>query len=266
MLDGTPYEEAAAHDRYFKRPAVRRMFKPDPGHLLCDCDLSGADAQVVAWESGDKELKDAFKAGLDVHNFNGKRIWGEAYDPKRVRRKLIWRDECKRGVHGTNYLSGVPNLAATLGWTRSEVDNFQRQWFQLNPGILDYHLRVEYNLQTRRRVDNRFGFRIIYFDRPSNILPKAVAWIPQSTVGIVCSRGAVKVHRNLPWATILLQVHDSVVFQIPFNRANSQSFKQIREHLENIVPYPDPLLIPWGIAISDKNWQEVKKTKWKELE
>lgn len=250
----------------FRPPPIRRLIRPDRGYVLCDCDLSGADAQVVAWEANSKELKDAFKNGLDVHNFNGNRLWGTSYDPKRVRRKLTWRDECKRGVHGTNYLSGVRNLASVLGWTVNEVEQFQRAWFSLNPGILSWHRRTEDSISRTRSVRNQFGLSITYFDRPDNILPKAIAWIPQSTVAVSCSRGAVQLDDGLPWLDILLQVHDSVVFQLPFHRATPSNFAAIKRHLEVAVPYPnDPLIIPWGLAMSDRNWQDVQKKKWSEV-
>lgn len=252
--------------KYVELPPVRKLFKPDPGHMLIDCDLSGADAQVVAWEANQPELKDAFRNGLDVHNFNGQRLWGGAYSPSLVRRKLTWRDECKRGIHGTNYLSGVRNLAHTLGWKINEVELFQRAWFNLNPGIREWHRRVEHDIQSKRTVGNKLGLSITYFDRPDNVLPKAVAWIPQSTVALVCSRGAIGIHEELPWLDVLLQVHDSVVFQIPFHRMVASSFSAIRRHLQVSVPYPnDPLVIPWGLAISDKNWAEVKKQKWEDV-
>ena len=252
--------------KHFTEPVVRRLVLPDPGHLLVDCDLSGADAQVVAWEANEPELKNAFKNGLDVHNFNGTRLWGTSYDPKRVRRKLTWRDECKRGVHGTNYLSGVRNLAAVLGWTILEVEGFQRAWFTLNPGILDWHTRVEDSISRTRRVGNQFGLSITYFDRPENILPKAIAWVPQSTVAVSCSRGAVQLDAAAPWIQILLQVHDSVVFQVPFHRVSPSTFALIKRHLEVEIPYPnDPLTIPWGMASSERNWAEVKKQKWSEV-
>lgn len=251
---------------HFAEPPIRRLFKPDPGYLICDADLSGADAQVVAWESGEPELKRAFKEGLDVHNFNGTRLWGTAYDPERIRRKLTWRDECKRAVHGTNYLAGIRGLAHILGWSMAEVEGFQHAWFSINPRILDWHRRVEHNIQKSRTVANKFGLRITYFDRPDNVLPKAVAWIPQSTVATCCSRGAVQLHENLPWVDVLLQVHDSVVFQLPFHRVSPSSFAAIREHLNVTVPYPsDPLIIPWGLATSERTWADVKKRKWEEV-
>lgn len=251
--------------KYFREPAIRKLLLPDKGYVICDCDLSGADAQVVAWEANQPELKAAFRNGLDVHNFNGQRLWGNSYDPKRIRRKLTWRDECKRGVHGTNYLSGVRNLAHILGWTMKEVDQFQSAWFTLNPGIPQWHIRVEDSISRTRSISNKFGLSITYFDRPSNVLPKAVAWIPQSTVATSCSRGAVQLAEGLPWLDILLQVHDSVVFQLPFHRVNPSSFQAIKRHLEIVVPYPDPLIIPWGLALSERNWAEVKKKKWEEV-
>ena len=121
--------------KYVNLPPIRKLVQPDPNHLLLDCDLAGADAQVVAWEANDTKLKDAFRSGLDIHNFNGQTMFGEAYDPKLVRRKLTWRDEMKRGVHGTTYLSSARGLAHVLGWKIAEVDMFQRKWFLEHPGI-----------------------------------------------------------------------------------------------------------------------------------
>lgn len=249
-----------------KLPNVRKLFQPDPGYLLCDCDLSGADAQVVAWEAGDADLKAAFRAGIDIHNKNGRDVFGESYDPARYSaRKGTFRDELKGAVHGTNYVAGIPTLSKDLGWTRHAVASFQTKWFTLHPGIRDWHKQTEYDLQTTRRVSNKFGYRIVYFDRPDNLLPKGLAWIPQSTVAIVCSKAAVRLRRELPWLHILLQVHDSLVFQLPASRATPSSFAEIRRHLEIIVPYHDPLIIPWGLALSSKSWGDVEKKKWEEV-
>lgn len=246
-------------------PNVRRLFKPDPGHIICDVDLSGADAQVVAWEANDEDLKTAFRAGLDIHDHNGKTVFGSAYLRDAKPRKYTMRDELKRGVHGTNYVAGKRTLATTLGWTQAQVGAFQSSWFKAHPGIAEWQRRVDRDLQLTRSVQNKFGYKIVYFDRPDNLLPKGLAWVPQSTVAIVAARGAVQLSRQLPWATVLLQVHDSVVFQIPSHRAEPSSFRSIREALTITVPYPDPLNIPWGLAMSDKSWGDVKKQKWEDL-
>ncbi len=245
-----------------KLPNVRKLFLPDKGKLICDVDLSGADAQVVAWEASDKDLKDAFRNRIDVHNKNGRDVFGPSYDPKKPSpRKGTVRDELKAAVHGTNYAGGIRTISKDLGWTGEQVSDFQKKWFTLHPGIKEWHRRVERDLQTTRRVSNQFGYRIIYFDRPDNLLPKGLAWIPQSTIAGVCARAAVQLSKEIPWCDILLQVHDSLVFQIPIHHSGSLGL--IRQAIEVRIPYPgDPLTIPWGLALSEKSWGDIQKTQW----
>lgn len=247
-------------------PNVRKCFLPDKGHILCDVDLSGADAQVVAWEAEDDDLKTAFRNGLDIHNHNGRGMWGDSYNPDATPRKYSMRDELKRAVHGTNYAGGVRTISRTLSWQESFTRLFQQRWFQLHPGIKTWHARTERDLQTTRSVSNRFGYRIVYFDRPDNLLPKALAWLPQSTVAIVCDRALKRLGRALPWCEVLLQVHDSIIFQVPNHRFTQSDFASVKEHLTIEIPYDDPLTIPWGLAASEKSWGEVKKLKWSELQ
>ena len=247
-------------------PNVRKLFKPDPGHIICDVDLSGADAQVVAWEAKDADLKQAFRDGIDVHNKNGRDVFGDTYLPDKFSpRKGTFRDELKGAVHGTNYAAGVRTLSKDLGWSEANVRNFQSKWFGLHPAIREWHRRVERDLHLKRSVSNRFGNRIIYFDRPDNLLPKGLAWIPQSTIAGTCSRGALALCRAVPWVTILLQVHDSIVFQTPYHRYNQADFRLIQDILRIPIPYPDPLIIPWGLATSSTSWGDVKKVKWEEI-
>jgi DNA polymerase I len=247
----------------FTLPNIRRAFLPDPGHIIVDVDLSGADAQVVAWEANEPALKRAFIDEVDIHNYNGKRIWGEAYEPKKVRRKLTWRDECKRGVHGTNYVAGVRALQSALGWSMQEVDQFKKTWLRLNPNIGEWHKRTDAEVRLRRTVRNAFGYRIVYFDRPDGLLPEALAWIPQSTIACVTARAALRMKRMCPWAPLLLQVHDSLVFQLPFHLDSPLSWRSIKHALEVEIPFPgDPRIIPWGIKISTKSWGDLKETTW----
>ncbi len=248
-----------------KLPNIRQLFLPDKGHVICDVDLSGADAQVVAWEAGDQKLKEAFKARIDVHNMNGRDVLGDAYKPDEVRGIYKMRDAIKRTTHGTNYAGSARTIAKTIGWQTWELESFQKKWFQLHPGIHEWHRRTERALQVQRMVTNKFGYRIIYFDRPDNLLPKGLAWIPQSTIAAVTTRAAHVLCKDVPWADLLLQVHDSLVFQIPIAKHNVSSLAEIKQALSVPIPYPgDPLLIPWGLAVSEKSWGDVQKRKWED--
>lgn len=251
-----------------KFPNVRKMFIPDPGYIIFDCDLSGADAQVVAWEANDADLKAAFRAGLKIHIKNFEDMYQTKFDPKlhkdSVQPGHIYSmyDEMKRSVHATNYGGAARTVATVLGWKVVQAEQFQARWFHLHPAIKEWHRRVERDIQLTRTIKNAFGYRRVYFDRPDALLGQALAWSPQSTVGIIASRGAVRVRKTLPWCHILLQVHDSVVFQLPIHRATTATLHVIRDLLTVPVPFPDPLIIPWSIAASNKSWGDVQGIKW----
>lgn len=245
-------------------PNIRELFIPDPGMIIAEADLSGADAQVVAWEAQDEDLKSAFKAGLKVHHKNAADMWGAKYTEATEQQQKRLYKQIKQGVHSTNYLVSHKSMATILGWSQSEAENFQLKWFRLHPGIKGWHKRTLESLQTTRTISNQFGYRCPFFDRIDNSLTDAVAWVPQSTVAIVCFRGALQLRDRLPWVQILLQVHDSLVFQFPRNKIGEMA--AVREALQVVVPYPDPLTIPWELKVSAKSWGKCKEIGWEDEE
>lgn len=252
-------------------PNVRKFFQPDPGYVICDADLDRADAQVVAWEADDWKLKAMFREGLDIHLGNAASIFNlpitldhlrdKAFAAQLAKKYVIERDKAKRGVHATNYGASARTLAKHLNITESEAQKFIDDWFTDHPGIYGWHQRVQDSLDTTRSVRNAFGYRRFYFDRIETLLPEAVAWIPQSTVAGVINRGWCNLHYNVPGVEVLLQVHDSLVFQVPEN-----DFKDllpvIRENLLITIPYADPLVIGVGLKASAKSWGHAEEITW----
>jgi hypothetical protein len=249
-------------------PNVRRLFRPDPGYVIVDIDLSGADAAVVAWEAEDRELKDAFIRGEKLHSKNYELLCDKKFDPARDKRVKPpgWNfppyDAMKRFVHATNYGASARTIATTLGWRVADAESRQNRWFGLHPGIRQWQDRTGFNLQTKRTATNRFGHRIVYLDRPDALLPQALAWIPQSTVGILCARGGVRIFRQLPFINILLQAHDALIFQCPIAKWNPSTLDKIKELVSIPINYPDPLTIPWSIAMCDKSWADCQPIDW----
>lgn len=250
---GTNLQNIPTGDEERDLPNIRTLFLPDPGYWICDADLSGADAQVVAQEAQDEDLINAFKAGLKIHAYNAETMFGERYTLGSESQKKKFIADCKAGVHGCNYGEGVPTLAATAGWTRHEADQFRTRWFQIHPRIKEWHRRVESDLRTTRTVGNKFGYRRVYFDRIDGILPQALAWIPQSTVALTCFRGMLNVKEKFgSRVPLLLQVHDSAVFQV---RASDLAIlPEVMESLRNEIAYPGGLIIPWELKASPISW------------
>ncbi len=239
-------------------PNVRKIFIPDPGYLIFEADLKGADVWVVAAEANDNDLLETLGKGLDVHDKNAIDLWGSSYasldSGSGLRAKK--RKQNKQAVHATNYGGSARTVAITLGWSVSDASNFQRRWFELHPGIKGWHDRVEFDLQTTRRARNRFGYRIIYFDRIAGLLPQALAWIPQSTVAITSFRGAINLQKEIPQTEILMQAHDSLVFQIPLSDLPTD--EEIHRALRIPVPYDPPITIPCQLTKSLVSWGDCK--------
>lgn len=252
-------------------PNLRKFIVPDPGHELVEFDLSGAESQVAAWEADDADLKDAFRRGVKVHAMNARALYPEiAKDMTDEELKATDHQggiyyKCKRFVHGTENGGTPKGIAQMVGVPVKEVQEFQERWFALHPGLPAWFSRVEAELAEFRTATNRFGYRIVYFDRPDNLLQQALAWIKQSTINVVCTRGGLAIVRQLEWMRPRLQVHDSLVFQYPkYMRDHLKQVKKLLASAALAVPYPDPLTIPWDAASSDKSWGHVSKIKeWK---
>jgi hypothetical protein len=82
------------------------------------------------------------------------------------------------------------------------------------------------------------------------MLPEALAWIPQSTVGIYINRIWQNIFNNLKPVQVLLQVHDSLAGQFP----TGFDPQLIKDQSQVVIPYDEPLIIPVGIKTSEKSW------------
>jgi DNA polymerase-1 len=232
-------------------PNIKKCFIPDPGYIIGDFDLKQADAQVVAWEADDDVLKEIFRTGADLHRINAEDL-------------NCGRLEAKKGVHLTNYLGTPRTLAAAIGCTVHVAENFQRRWFDIHPGISDWHRRIESSLQKTRSVSNKFGYTRTYFGRIENILKEAVAWIPQSTVAIIITKALNELDQYDPFLLhLLLQVHDSIVHQFK-PQYRDLVLQKTKKAMEIEVPYDDPLIIPCDAALSTVSWGDCEKVDWPE--
>lgn len=231
-----------------KYPNQRKLIIPDEGFTFVDMDLDRADAQFVAWEANDESLKNILKAGADLHWENAKSIWGDNVAKDGPERQLA-----KRFCHAVNYGAYPKRLAKALGITVKLAEWIYNRWFQMHPGIRDWHNRTKAQLFSERLIRNPFGYERYYFDRPENVINEALAWLPQSSVGIIINTAWYNINTNLPEVEVLMQVHDSLDMQVP-SRLVRELLPKIQEQSLITVPYPDPLIIPVGFKTSEKSW------------
>lgn len=261
--NGTNLQNVSSGDRAgddFPLPNLRGIFIPDEGMCMGEFDLPQADARVVAWESGDAALMELFRDPTrHLHKENAKLLFG--YIPEKTDIKYYY---AKQGVHLTNYGGSAQVLAKTLNITIKEAERFQTVWFDLHRPIKKWHDRTFIQLSTTRQVENIFGFRRFYFDRIEGLLKEALAWIPQSTVGISTDLAMLAIVENPEYIRLgiefLQQGHDSALFQWPIRNTN-YVIPFLKEKIKVVLPYKEPLTFEGGLKISTKSWGDLVEIK-----
>lgn len=271
--------------RSYPVPNVRKLLTPDLGYEMASIDLTGADAQTVAWEAGDEDLKTIFKENkIKLHAYNALIMFKDR--GLKTGYEQPYYDLCRSGVHLCNFLGGDDQLAYAMGIPVYEAREFREQWFRAHPLIPEWHERVLDQLMTTRKVISVWGYERMFFDRIEGILPEAIAWIAQSGTAHITNRAAVRLEAYKiclldpdrrpefsDWEyeqskklhemgfEVVLQVHDELVLQyLQFYRDPVLHIVKPLAHIT--VPYPDPLIIPWGLKTSTKSWGQCEKRDW----
>lgn len=241
-LQNIPKPDEEEQDRL---PPLRKLFLSDEGYTIHEWDLDRAELYVLVWECEDTEYKQMLAdPSVDPHAINAKIIG-------------MTRQQAKTWVYATNYGASPRTTAIKCGVTVHASERGQARWFAAHPGIKRWHQETEAQLRASNTVSNKFGYRIFYFDRVDGLLPKALSWKCQSTIGIVINKVLVNIDRNLPEVEVLLQVHDSLVVQTR-TETTERLVPQIQEQFRVIVPYSDPLVIPVSGKWSRENWGACK--------
>lgn len=231
-------------------PNIRELFLPDEGRTVFDIDLDSADLRIVTGESDCKGMQAYFDAGAKPYVEIAKEYF---HDPSITKRHPSYRT-MKSLCHGTNYLGEAAGLASRTGLLVHEVDRVQKWYFQKNPEIRKWQEDLMHQISSRRYIENVFGYRCYFFGRiEKSTFREGVAWMPQSTVGCLINRAYVNIDENLPWAEVLLQVHDSLAGQFPTHMGD-MAVRAIVEQAQVPLPYATPLTIPVGVKTSTESW------------
>ena len=242
-------------------PNTRATIIPDPGYTLFDFDLDGADARVVAWDADEPTMKQAFREGKKIHAVNALDIYGPEIAGTDGKQEPIYT-RVKRAVHATHYGGTPPALAKKCRMPLSMARDFQSRYFSVRPKVHAWMQNTEFELQRCGGVTNIYGYSINFFQRGADAYTEALAWRPQSTIARVTEIAMVRLHRSVPNFQLLLQCHDSLVGQIRNDRI-SRTLREIDTVFSAIVvPYSDPLIIPWGAKFSRTSWGELAPLKW----
>lgn len=212
-------------------PIVRSIFIPDRERIFINADLSQAEARVVAYLAREERLQNLFSDPTqDIHKRNAAMVFNKRVEEITENERQL----AKTLVHAANYGIGARKFAKHIGRDASVARDLLNQYYSLYPSIKRWHLDVENQLGKTRIMRTPLGRARMFFGRWSqDLVREAIAYVPQSTVSDIINIGIINAFYALPpeWE-ILLQVHDSVLMQVPETTAPEQVVRFIKHYFE----------------------------------
>jgi DNA polymerase I len=240
---------------------IREAFIAEPGHVLVAADYSQIELRLLAHIAGVDALKDAFKAGHDIHAMTASEMFGVPIDEM----DGATRRKAKAINFGIIYGISAFGLANNLGIGRDEAKAYIDSYFKKFPGIADYMDAMKTEAKERGRVQTLFGRRC-HFPAIRDKNPamrqfaerQAINAPIQGTAADIIRRAMIRMEDAIARAGLkarmLLQVHDELVFEAPEDEAE-RLIEVVREVMEGAALPAVALSVPLDVdAKAAKTW------------
>jgi DNA polymerase-1 len=199
---------------------IRACFGVAPGNALVVADYSQIELRIVAEESGDPRMLDAFRRGVDIHRQTAALVTGK--EPESVSKEE--RQMAKAVNFGLVYGMGVAGLVAyahdAYGVTldQAEAETFRRRYFEAYPKVQEWHRRQLWRAKKRGGV-RTLGGRWRPLPEPS--VTKATNSPTQGTGADIlkAALGAVAPAAFARGWSLLSEVHDEISLEVPADEA-----------------------------------------------
>jgi DNA polymerase-1 len=240
---------------------IREAFIAEPGHVLVAADYSQIELRLLAHIAGVDALKDAFKAGHDIHAMTASEMFGVPLDQM----DGATRRKAKAINFGIIYGISAFGLANNLGIGRDEAKAYIDSYFKKFPGIADYMDAMKAEAKERGYVQTLFGRRC-HFPAIRDKNPamrqfaerQAINAPIQGAAADIIRRAMIRmedaIERAGLKARMLLQVHDELVFEAPEDEAE-RLIVVAREVMEGAALPAVSLSVPLDVeAKAAKTW------------
>ncbi len=228
---------------------IRSAFRAREGHELVSADYAQIELVILAHLSGDANLVEAFKSGVDVHRKTASLIFGvESDDVTGDMRRVA-----KTINFGVMYGMSAFRLANELRIPRGQAAGFINMYFETYSGVNAFIAEVKAKARETGFVETIMGRRrYIRGIGSSNKLELAGAEriavntpIQGSAADIV--KGAMlridaALPAEAPGARLLLQVHDELIFEAPIGEVAAVRALAKRE-MESVIELAVPLRV-----------------------
>jgi DNA polymerase-1 len=209
--------------------------------------------------SGDTNMQEAFRQGLDIHAATAAKVFnvpiGEVNREQRSRAKAV--------NFGIAYGQGAFGLSQNLGIPRAEAQAIIDGYFAEFPGVKGYMEEMIGFCRKTGYVQTLLGRRRYLPDIHSgnNTVRAAAERVAinapmQGTAADIIKVAMVRIHADLRERSLrskmLLQVHDELVFDCHLQEKD-EMMALVKQHMEGAMALAVPLVVDMRVG---KNWLE----------
>lgn len=239
---------------------LRKAFCAAPGNTLLSVDYSQIDLRVLAHESQDPVLIQAFLEGGDIHTQTAAQIFGVM--PLMVTEEM--RSSAKAINFGIIYGQGPMGLSQSLGISLREakeyIDNYfknfriVREWIDANVALARQNGFVKTMLGHVRYLPE---FNMGVGAMTSFAQRAAINTIVQGGSADIIKKAMLDVFNAYRGSSVqmTMQVHDELIFELPQN-VLTETAARIKALMQSAVKLRVPLL---AAAKAGNNWYDMEK-------
>ena len=240
---------------------LRKVFKAEDGKIFLDADYSQIELRVLAAVSGDANMVEAFKEGLDIHTSTASKIFDVPIDE--VSKQL--RSKAKAVNFGIVYGISDFGLSEQVGINIKEAKKYIEQYLDKYSGIKNYMSEIVESTKKKGYVSTLLGRRRYIPElQSSNFMvrkfgERAAMNTPiQGTAADIIKIAMVNVYntlkeRNLK-SKIVLQIHDELLIE-----TLEEEKEEVKEILKSCMENAIKLEVPLNVEVEEgKNWFQAK--------
>lgn len=240
---------------------LRKAFVPEvEGNYILSSDYSQIELRLLAHISGDENLIEAFKSGIDVHSLTASKVFDVPVEE--VTKEM--RYKAKAVNFGIVYGQTRYGLAKALDISPQEAEMFISKYFATYPKVKEYMEKIVQSAMTCGYVETIFGrkrYLASELASPNHMIKEfaqraAINHPMQGTAADLIKMAMLNVYKKMKELNLkskmVLQVHDELVFEV-----EKEELEQVKEmvtyEMQNVAEMKVPLEVDvnWGAS-----WKE----------
>jgi DNA polymerase-1 len=236
---------------------IRTAFVAPAGRVLVSADYSQIELRVAAALSGDPDMMETFRAGIDLHQKTAAELYGVPLEQVSKEQRYA----AKTINFGVLYGMSAHGLSVATGMDVREAGAFINRYFEVRPKLREYIEKVKEFAHANQYVETYFGRRRACPEvNSTNFMVRSGAErmavnVPiQGTAADIYKLAMIEAARRLPTdCPLLLQIHDELIVEAPEDRADEVA-ALLREVMEGVVDLGLPLAVD---TATGENWGEL---------